>query len=390
MTLKRDKEYPRAVDYINARRLLLKALKCSCKTDEEKRVFDIVKANRDNSYASFSLDRKRCVSYSNPGIYKYDYRRRVVTKINRWLRRLVDTHSIPFNDITLERLGARVLSHLRTQQDFEVVSGSDLMAVYDQGFAYSACMSGTHAREYREIYEDNPNTVKMLKYDDGEQRGRALLWFLPDATLLDRIYPNSGDHVQAMRDWALECGYWVRSHQGCPDEDYVAFCNKDNKRRHDFTVTLDWNNFKLPYVDSFHWAECIDEDDAQIVLSTSDSVGNTRLDSTEGGWSDSYDCCEGCGYTLPRSYRTDEDGCLWCEDCFDDRFTYCEDVERYVVREVATYVEDGYYVLNDYFTCRKCDLCFDSNIHHSHDINLCDECESQAIADETEARMEHL
>lgn len=127
-----------------------------------------------------------------------------------------------------------------TRFSFEIVSGRDIIAAYKDG--PPSCMAGKTGQ--LRLYVSNPEKVSLVKiYDQGEYKGRAILWLLDDnRQFLDRIYPGNDIMAAWMRSVAKELG-WVHKMQ-----DSVG---GDTTSEHALLVTLKHpSNRRIPYLDT--------------------------------------------------------------------------------------------------------------------------------------------
>ena len=107
---------------------------------------------------------------------------------------------------------------------FSFLEGLDIVDFYKKADEKShSCMTGGHAQKTM-LYADNPERVKLLIFDDFV--ARALVWKDDDGkTLLDRIYPNGGHHIDLYLKYAKKNDWIARNHQGAP-RDGAEFDNK--------------------------------------------------------------------------------------------------------------------------------------------------------------------
>lgn len=150
--------------------------------------------------------------------------------------------------------------------DFELIRGEPIIEAY-QSITHS-CMTKALTLNF---YVDNPETVGLLKImKDGAAVGRALLWTLEDGSkFLDRIYPNSGAHVEETLKYAVRQGWVTRSDQRAP---------RDLSSRQKIPTTALLNNVRsesqtaansmgpFPFLDTFNYM-CHSRDRKHVRLS---------------------------------------------------------------------------------------------------------------------------
>lgn len=324
------KNYPRKNDIIRNRQRLLCALfkVAHSMGGPVNRVLIAVcrsiRNNAHNHYLALSTERLNHISLRNGnGCHRWDNKRRTRMRLGRYLMRYTPLRS-QITEAQIEAFVNLVMGEFAEDKSFRIVDGSDIRTAYSKGFACSSCMTGDEA-EYVQIYADNPDVVKMLLYDDGEHRGRALIWHAGDDTLLDRIYPNSGPHIAKIEQWAWNQGYLVREHHsqatGC------RFTTDKARIATSFKVELTADeDGPFPYADSFcfgYFDSCGD-----LCLSTQ-RTRNTEftlleVDGTHDGMGDRLRCYS-CGERIDEDdCFSDMDGDQFCDSCFHDRYSYCE------------------------------------------------------------------
>ena len=214
--------------------------------------------------------------------------------------------------------------------------------------------------KYTVLYSENPNTVKMLCYDDGKQQARALVWKTECcATIVDRVYPNDGYHVEVFRDYAYRQGWGFREHQHLPDGS-VHFDFADGTHRCDFEVVLPESEY-LPYIDSFHWGTGDwrrGAGDCWRLTPCADDGYDFRCSSTCGDVPDSIRC-DNCNCQVRNDdLREAPDGDNYCESCFDNRFTVCDCCGQHADVSDGESVECDWYCAecreDHLFSCTNC------------------------------------
>ena len=190
-------------------------------TELGNRIFN---KNEHKHYLAISNDNPHKVSYARIASHKFNNERRVKTTLHRYLYRNFEDAISGLSErgveCFIERFKAAAFNELLNLDDyFTVVRGAELHEAYRIGYAEGSCMTGGGA-EYAVMYKGNPDTVSLLKYDDGEYKGRALLWQTnQNVRLCDRIYPNSGPHHEKYKLYCAKHGILIREHHSCPSSD---------------------------------------------------------------------------------------------------------------------------------------------------------------------------
>ena len=145
---------------------------------------------------------------------------------------------------------------------FEVVKGDDIRKYYHYDFHESnsgslgnSCMRYDKCQRFFNLYVDN-DVVSMLliKNNDGQLIGRALLWDFDGNKVMDRIYTVQDDEYQHFfKKWAKDNGYLFKTKQNWNNTfkfDSKTSENIDSK----FDIQLkNWRYNYYPYLDTFKW-----------------------------------------------------------------------------------------------------------------------------------------
>lgn len=142
----------------------------------------------------------------------------------------------------------------------------------------------------------------------------------------------------------------------------------------------------------------------EFIIRTIDSSGHIYLYDHPGSWNISKDMiklaskesrkgvkkveeektlCHSCEEEISDYSYTGADGKQYCEDCFNDRFTYCYECDEVFDKDDLTWIDsDDRYVCEDCLDNKytKCDDCGNyvrnSRINSYSNINLCNSCNS--------------
>lgn len=319
-----------------------------------------------DSFLSYSQDEDSYVSYAQKPQHKYDSEKRYRTKLGRYLRRNLNITDDMVSDDTIEQMSYNVMGSLPNSNgdSIEIITGEDIIEAYDKEYGGASCMTGGNAN-ITEVYALNPDKVSMVIYKEGY--ARALLWTCDDGTkVLDRIYPNSGVHVDIITKWAVDRGYVHRVGNNC------NYCRLSDNNFH--TVTLKMNDL-FPFMDTFKHGTIR----GNTIKITNSNNGNIFLEGINGNFEDMFEC-ENCGNEVSEDDMvSDEGGHNYCEDCYSNVYTRCGNCDGEVDRDDARspdgnmYCESCYDEL--YTTCADCDEEIAIDDSYTWDDNLlCDNC----------------
>jgi len=225
----------------------------------------------------------------------------------------------------------------RASVSFDVVQSSDIVEAYKVEWGAHSCMTGGDSK-YTEFVKENEAVISMLLFKDKTTKARALLWNTVEGDrVLDRIYPNSGWHVDVIKKWAAGLGIITRDSQSLPSGSYITLSNKKH-----YTARVHNENGVWSYMDTFTFGKCIDKSEHKFLLSNSHKlIGSTfHLQTTDGEkcyWTECARCHEligpdGGGAEVYLD-RKDEHPKYWCYDCIDEFSFICHQCGRKIVRK---------------------------------------------------------
>lgn len=153
----------------------------------------------------------------------------------------------------------------------KIVEGKELKKWYlqdnysnpDFGTLWKSCMRYDNKQAFLEMYEKNPDVVKMLimlqEDSNGEMklRARALLWQEVRGTsstlkVMDRIYTIYDSDVFIMKKWARDNGYICKTFQNAKSQ--TIFEVGDNDVALNLSIKLQDKELEwYPYLDTFQF-----------------------------------------------------------------------------------------------------------------------------------------
>ena len=238
---------------------------------------------------------------------------------------------------------------------FELVEGEEIRFWYNDENYYeclgtlgNSCMRYAECSDYFDIYVENAKMLITKK--NGKLTGRALVWTMPDGTILmDRIYTCYDYLKDCFIEYAKENQWWIRENNSMlssgddqwwrtPEDDYQE-CKSP-----EFTIKLPRRYNCYPYIDSFRYLNF-----DTLTLSTHCHDHWAYCDSTDGYTSEET-CyiCPNCGARYYGTHDECPDEMRWsdwaddyyCEDCC----WWCELLEDYIPCnvETTTIYGDGY------------------------------------------------
>lgn len=270
------------------------------------------------------------------------------SKIGRFVRQIMTGQGKTVTDKEIEKFVNKYKStwdlfYTNLNDRIKLVEGEEIRHWYNSknyksdgdGELGNSCMRSPSKSQYFQIYEKNPDIVKLLIFtnDDNLLLGRALFWKLHESSegheyYLDRIYTRFNSDKDILINW-IKNAY--------PNKK-IAY-HKDGSANGEMKVLLDEVEFeKYPYVDTF------------VFLYEEDKiVSNKRNDQYRGHLYEMSDT--GGGRELVNYVR-----CKF--EYYDEKYPMIDTYKSYA----------GYYVLKS--KAVKCEL-FDSWIHEN-DVTYCD------------------
>lgn len=298
---------------------------------------------------------------------------RVPISVGRFVRKLFgDTFDAnkdiePF--VRAFRAEQKLLSAQSLEQEFELVSGEDIIKYYNEDMYErdlprsinigdttigGSCMREEHCAEYLHFYAEN-KSVKMLIHrgkTNGKIDGRAIVWDLSDPsgrTFMDRVYYTTADVLDSYVAYATIRKWLYKEHQNNVYEEFIVDSKtglpsqKTIRTTHDIKES---NNGKYPYLDTL----CFFVKDGSFLTNKEEyftyCTGSTiLLRRTDGGYTQCVHRRDSDG-TCP-------DGQIYVESeevCYDEELVeYCELEDSYFLKDDVVFVDYyGAYVSHDF------------------------------------------
>ena len=267
----------------------------------------IFNRNYEKHYLAISSESNARVSYASTIEHKFDSDRRIKTKLGRYITRNFEEEVNNINERALDMLVEKFLALAADNVDafFFIVTGQDIVDKYSERWGDTSCMTGDDAC-YTQLYANTPE-CSMLCFQEGSKKGRALLWETDNGLFLDRIYPNSGPHVEKYEIYCARHGINMRHHNYCPNTapdnaDALEWPTVETRNKQSVSIKIKMPGEYVPYMDTVHWGEWINKATREaIVYSDPNEHGGTpdfAFNSTEGELTEwQYKECHECNET---------------------------------------------------------------------------------------------
>lgn len=339
----------------------------------------IFESDYSNHNVALSMDNPRRISYASNEAHRFDKDKRIRTTVQRYVTRNFRDIYPDLNergvDMFAEKFFAKACDDLDTT--FRVVRGREIVRLYRQCWGAGSCMTGEDSH-LTNLYANNSDICSMLVYDGGEDRhGRALLWETDQGdTICDRIYPNSGQHVEKYRLYCEKHGIAIRDGNGCPNSEWTSYCQPPKVKfstDKTYTVTVKHGtDCGMPYLDSLHWGYVTYEGEVEL---TTDATGNAAenieyaFSSIRGHWDEhEMETCPECAAVLREDMGVVRwSGGHWCGECHESCTEVCPECDERCMTDSMCEV----ITRPDCESSSWCTRCVD---YHSH---CCTSCSSQ-------------
>ena len=254
--------------------------------------------------------------------------KRISLKIGRWLSRHVNpTLTNKLTDKQIETIAARWPMVRNCTCRLEIVSGTDACDVYERG-DISSCMTGGSDRDKHEAtFIGNEDRLRMV-IGNGGKALRAKIWKhdTEPGWTIDRIY------------WTEDGTGFTYAERGLMEDAVSRFLADNGHPVHvgDYRTTLKHHaGDPLPYCDRVYQFSRLS--DSQIKFHPEGRHDGQHTDGTDESCpSCRCSCCE-CHIDEDESQH--HNGDTYCESCFSDRFTYCDETDSNEPCDDVTYDE---------------------------------------------------
>lgn len=227
--------------------------------------------------------------------------------------------------------------------------------------SFRSCMKNKD-EEMFELYDDLPNTRIAYITDDDEDGCIIARALLHDEVrnedtgeiikVMDRIYAEDGDCEAMMINYAKAHGYYRKIKQALNVDRYVAPDMKpgddyvDLERMSIAAPRCEPDMYSLvPYIDTFNEYSTATPGRLYTFLTDEQRSGSRCFtlcndDGEVEGFTTKTEKCIHCNCTInlndPESYFLTEDNDYVCNDCFDDKYFYCDCCGQYFCNDDTT------------------------------------------------------
>ena len=311
----------------------------------------IFSRNTNKHYLGQSLENPKQISYAKEPDHKFDARRRTRTTLHKYITTFFPQYTPEqLSQLGLEKFCERMKALAAEDIDnyFQIISGVQIGDAYSASIGGTSCMRGADSGKTH-LYWVNQDVCKMLRYTDDSIEARALLWIATttntgkQVSICDRIYPNSGTHIEMYKRYCAKHGILMRHSQGYPPSglDYTTkeyehvrinqHCSIDGwvkatNQQYQVVVTDPHSNEGYPYIDTMSWGKRIDGNTFLLTNKPQGFRATKYFQCTCGGIQTFEDrICYQCQEITDGNEDTYSrwENRLYCNKCFQKAFTTC-------------------------------------------------------------------
>ena len=293
---------------------------------------------------------------------------RMKIKTGKFLIRKLNLNNGFLTDQQLQKIGGSINKELFPDIGTQLVCGEKITDNYENEIGGQSCMTGSCA-EYTKLYEDNPDKFQMLTMHYMSDSARAIVHTFDNGEkMMDRVYASSEQLKSAMKDYARDHNWHVG--YGCDDPDSTWNISE-----------LNYTEGEIPYMDTMVYGRINHHD--KLDLSAYSSRGyDIDMQTTDGTLERNSICCCSCGENICEDeQRSIDEGDVYCNDCFNEAYSYCEYCEDYCAADSITHIEDrdiwvcNYCADHHYYRCEHCSDYFSTVTHiEDEDYDVCESC----------------
>jgi hypothetical protein len=253
--------------------------------------------------------------------------KRISLKIGRWLSRHVNpTLATKLTDRQIETIANRFPMQRNCTCRLEIVSGADACDVYERG-DISSCMTGGSDRDKHEAtFIGNEDRLKLVVGNGGKAL-RAKIWKhdTEGTWTVDRIYSTADTGfayeesallADAVARWLADNGHPVHAGDYCTTLKHAA-------------------GDPLPYCDRVYKFSRLS--DSRLKFHSAGKHDGQHTDGTDESCPSCVCSCCDCHIDEDDAYH--HDGETYCDSCYSDRFTYCDETDQDEPCDDVTYDE---------------------------------------------------
>ena len=302
------------------------------------------------------------IAYNVPG------KDRMKMKTGRFLTRKLVLNNGLLPDTVIQAMAAEINEFLYPDMAaIRLDTGDDITENYRAEIGGDSCMTGSSA-ECTGLYASNPDRFQQIVAQFGNDSARAIVHELDDGRYyMDRIY-STCEYLRDKLDDYADQQDWLRRSSDCGVP-------------HGLTVSgLVYTDGEVPYMDSLCYYTIVN---GLLTISSNSTIGCMgTLDTTDGCIGPQH-VCTNCGYHVDGDdYASDDDGEIYCSDCYCEIFGCCECCGETCLRDNMVHVEDAdifvcdYCASAHYTTCENCRDLFKTTLAIGDD-EYCEQCAKQ-------------
>ena len=283
--------------------------------------------------------------------------------------------------------------------------------VYIKSSSFTSCMRNQNPCRFQ-IYDDLEFTGIAYLVEDGELIGRALIHDKvfngsegETVKVMDRVYYNNSDTLQTFIAWAQKNGYWYKTEQAAS---HNVFCAPDNTIVDEPSLFIECGDLtdrgydEVPYIDTFSYydkrQEVLHNDCGDFNISTTfrETEGFDDEELVVQGNNRAVCCC--CGERMDEDDASYHDDSIYCDDCFNERFSSCYHCGDTTDKDDLTQVHSKYgdtervcehCLDNHYVYCSDCEEYYhESRCECIDDEWYCEDCAENHVEEEEESQDE--
>ncbi len=245
-------------------------------------IFDWLRTNVNPYVLTLSKDNPEKFSYGNKPEESYDYRKRKITTLRRFITR---NTGLEVNENSIAKAENLMLEELKPiEWHFQEFRGEDILKAYTLQVGGRSCMTkdgGNYVRLYSQnecvslLVGSTKKQATMKEMSEAVASMRCLLWDCGDTVAVDRIYRGGKASEYSIEEFREKIAAWVkaahpektvvsRKHNDQHNEDNPAY---DKKTIMEVTVNEPPDGI-WPYLDSFRYGR-LNKDKDKFILSTS-------------------------------------------------------------------------------------------------------------------------
>ena len=297
---------------------------------------------------------------------------RMKLKTARYLIRKCKLNEVAsLNDEQIRSLAEKINSLLWTDEELnnvELIRGKAITEAYKNEIGGSSCMTGCNS-SYTKLYASNPTRFEMLIIRSGNDSARAIIHKLDNGRkLLGVVYTTAKHLYDKMQNYATK-------------QNWILYVNRDQDKTTWIMSDLQYNDGEIPYMDILTSGEIYGN-----LLTVSYNTGSFELCNQNGDLEGGYHC-ENCGDRIYEDdIYNDDNGNIYCEYCFNEKFIWCPDCESVTHNNDTVYIQGKeihicqYCADKHYYKCENCEDYFTINsVLGLNDDTYCKNCFDQIV-----------